>query len=243
MDNLFDLLQLIEDTRIAYRALDDRFDDGMSRTTKDVESLTSAWCVLIQSCQTVVRSVDRRLDDVEEGVVALLDPLTGDAGTDPPLPNGEYFEDDLRGLLDVQSANTLLRHRIESCNQGLIRRLSRLQACAALGWNSLARLCPWARRSNYDRAVLDITDIMVRLSASYGLQLRQNARLRVGLCALSETLGGVLTALELAAVGKEDPTTVIKRRHTMADLVECRAHMADILEILGESFNKLISPV
>lgn len=243
MDNLFDLLQLIEDSRATYSNLNDRFEDGMSMTTKEVEKLTSAWCVLIQRCQNVVKAIDKRLDGVEEAVVAISDPLPVGEPVETVLPNGQEFDAELRGLLDVQSAITLLRHRIESCNGGLIRRLSRLQACAGLGSHDLARLCPWFRRTIYDRAVPDITDLMVRLSASYGLQLRQNRRLREALCALSENLGGVLTGLELAAIEKEDVATVLKRRHTMALIVDCRAHIAKVLDILAESFNKLISPV
>src|SRR3569623_1886209 len=128
MDNVFDLLQLIEETRLRYDRLDDRFEDGMARTTKEVESLMSAWCVMIQRCHTVVKGIDRRLDAVEGGVVHLLDPQAVESSEPRVLPSVEEFEPDLRDLLDVQSAVTLLRHKIESCNEGLIRRLSRLQA-------------------------------------------------------------------------------------------------------------------
>lgn len=243
MDNLFDLLQLIEETRVRYRELDDRFEDGMARTTKEVEQLTSAWCVLIQRCQSVAKATDQRLDGVEQGAVLLLDPLAGRSSEAIPLPCGDEFDPELRGLLEAQSAITLLRHKIETCNEGLIRRLSRLQACAGLGWSEFARLCPWFRRSAYDRAVLDITDLMVRLSASYGLQLRLNGRLREALCSLGEIMGSILTALELAAVETEDAASVLKRRHTMASVVECRACIGGILDVLTECFNKLISPV
>jgi hypothetical protein len=75
MDNLFDLLQLIEESRVEYSDFDDRFEHGMALITKEVETLTSAWCVLIQRSQEVVKTVDRRLDGVEEAVVAILDPL------------------------------------------------------------------------------------------------------------------------------------------------------------------------
>ena len=244
MDNLFDLLQLIEESRVEYSDFDDRFEHGMALITKEVETLTSAWCVMIQRSQEVVKAVDRRLDGVEEAVVAILDPLPAeDLLTTALVPDAQDFEPDLKDLLSVQSSNVLLRHRIESCNEGLIRRLSRLQASAGLGSRHLARFCPWSHRSTYEGAVLDVTDLMLRLSASYGLQLRLNGRLREALCSLSENIGGVLTALELAAVENGDVASVLKRRHTMACILDCRAYNAQVLDVLAESFNKLISPV